>query len=172
MDACDAIMDRVGKPRGLVRYGSRADFEGERRRLLRPRVLIYPVLALAAWGLLGLQLATRAPAEVTVLRGIGVPFLVKPDGAVQGALRVKVVNRGDVSRTYTVALRDAGPALRLLAPEPLVLAPGATGTANLFVLAPAAAFGSAGRCEVRLRVEDGSGFAREVPYTLLGPEIR
>lgn len=172
MDACDAIMDRVGKARGLVRYGSRADFAGEPRRLLRPRVVVYPAIVAVAWGLLGLQLATRAPAEVTVLRGLGVPFLVRPDGMVQGAIRVKVVNRGDAVRTYTVALLDmekpeAG--LRLLASEPLALAPGATGTTNLFALSPAGVFGTDGRRDVRLRITDGRGFLRDVPFELFGP---
>jgi cytochrome c oxidase accessory protein FixG len=175
MDACDAIMDRVGRRRGLVRYGSRADFAGEPRRLLRPRVVIYPAMVVVAWGLLGLQLATRAPAEVTVLRGLGVPFLVRPDGTVQGAIRVKVVNRGDAARTYAITLRDGetpAAGLQLLAAGPLALAPGATGTASLFALAPASAFGPDGRRDVRLSITDGRGFVREVPYELLGPVRR
>jgi polyferredoxin len=172
IDACDAIMDRVSRPRGLVRYGSRAEFAGEPRRLLRPRVVVYPAIVVVAWGLLALLLATRAPAEVTVLRGLGVPFLVRPDGTVQGAIRVKVVNRSDATRTYAVELVDAEAptaALRLLAPEPLVLVPGGTGTAGVFAQAPAAAFGADGRRDVRLRISDGRGFVREVPYELLGP---
>jgi cytochrome c oxidase accessory protein FixG len=172
IDACDAIMDRVARPRGLVRYGSSAEFAGEPKRLLRPRVLIYPAIVVVAWGLLGLQLASRAPAEVTVLRGLGVPFLVRPDGTIQGAIRVKVVHRGDGERRYQVELLDGeSPAasLRLLAPEPLVLAPGATGTAAVFALAPGDAFGPDGRRDVRLRISDGEGFVREVPYELLGP---
>ncbi|HEX5044695.1 MAG TPA: 4Fe-4S dicluster domain-containing protein [Candidatus Polarisedimenticolaceae bacterium] len=172
IDACDAIMDRVGRPRGLVRYGSSAEFAGEPKRLLRPRVLIYPAIVVVAWGLLGLQLAGRAPAEVTVLRGLGVPFLVRPDGMIQGAIRVKVVHRGEGERTYRVELLDGeSPAasLRLLASEPLVLAPGATGTAAVFALAPGDAFGSDGKRDVRLRISDGVDFTREVSYELLGP---
>jgi len=34
IDACDAIMDRVGRPRGLVRYGSRDEMAGAPRRIL------------------------------------------------------------------------------------------------------------------------------------------
>ena len=39
----------------------------------------------------------------------------------------------------------------------------------MFALAPRAAFGPDGRRDVRLRIADGRGFAREVPYELLGP---
>jgi cytochrome c oxidase accessory protein FixG len=169
IDACDAIMDRVGKPPGLVRYGSRADFAGEPRRLLRPRLVVYPALVLAVWGLLGLRLAARQPAEVTVLRGLGVPFLVQADGSVQGAIRVKVVNREDVPRAYTITLAQAE-GVRLLAPEnPVRVGAGDSGTASVYAIAPRGTFGREGRRPVTVRVSDGHGFAHETRYLLLGP---
>jgi polyferredoxin len=47
IDACDEVMDKVGYPRGLIRYSTERALEqgwGKReiwRRVLRPRVLIY-----------------------------------------------------------------------------------------------------------------------------------
>ena len=47
-DACDDIMERVGKPKGLIRYSSREPLEGHKRQLIRPRTVLYP-LALAVF---------------------------------------------------------------------------------------------------------------------------
>src|SRR5207247_1420809 len=98
IDACDAIMDRIGKPRGLVRYASQQGLE--RRgppRLLRMRTILYPVVLAVVVGALGLVAGARSPIDVTILRGIGAPFTALPDGRIENQLRLKVQNRGATS---------------------------------------------------------------------------
>src|SRR5690606_9851180 len=51
IDACDSVMTKLHKPTGLIRYGSQTWFETHTpSRLLRPRVLAYPVLLVALIG--------------------------------------------------------------------------------------------------------------------------
>jgi cytochrome c oxidase accessory protein FixG len=174
IDACDSIMDRVGRPRGLIRYSSRDELAGQPRRVLRPRVVIYPLLLVLVWGALAYALAHRAPADVTVLRGLGSPFTVLPSGLVSNQIRVKVVNRAAVERHYLVELVEDGgepaAAVGLIAPEnPFAVAPGKAVTAPIFVTAKRAAFED-GRRAVRLRISDGAGWSTVVTYRLLGPE--
>lgn len=40
IDACDAVMTKLGMPRGLIRYSSQDAIEGKQARFLRPRVVI------------------------------------------------------------------------------------------------------------------------------------
>jgi cytochrome c oxidase accessory protein FixG len=167
-DACDTIMLKIGKPAGLIRYGSQSMLEThEPSRVFRPRVVVYALLfgvmltALVAFG------ANRSPAEVTVLRGIGAPFVVDA-GRVTGELRIKVHHRGSERARYYLELLDPGP-VALIAPEnPLEIAAGAQRTTAVFAVAPVSAF-HAGRREIALRVSDGHGFSVDVPYRLLGP---
>jgi cytochrome c oxidase accessory protein FixG len=169
MDACDSIMERIGRPRGLIRYSSRDELGGAPRRILRPRVVLYPILLIAVWGMLGWALANRASADVTVLRGLGSPFTLLPSGEVSNQIRVKIVNRADGDRRYLIELAD-GEGLHFIAPDnPLTVAAGHAATATVFVTAPRAAFHGGAR-EIRFRVGDGAGFAASVPYRLLGPE--
>jgi cytochrome c oxidase accessory protein FixG len=173
MDACDSIMDGVGRPRGLIRYSSRDELAGQPRRMLRPRVVIYPLLLAVVWGALAYALFHRAPADVTVLRGIGSPFTMTPSGMVMNQIRVKIVNRESADRRYEVSLvepsGDAG-TLGLIAPEnPLPVHPGKAATAPFFVTAPRSAFHD-GRREVGLRVDNGAGWSTVMSYRLLGPE--
>jgi polyferredoxin len=172
MDACDSIMDGIGRPRGLIRYSSRDELAGQPRRMLRPRVIIYPLLLAVVWGALAYALLHRAPADVTVLRGIGSPFTVTPSGMVMNQIRVKIVNRDSVDRRYQVELVEPAGApatLGLVAPEnPLPVPAGKAATAPFFVTAPRAAFDE-GRREVQLRVDNGAGWSTVMPYRLLGP---
>ncbi|MBK8479617.1 MAG: cytochrome c oxidase accessory protein CcoG [Proteobacteria bacterium] len=174
IDACDAIMTRVGKPRGLIRYTSQDELAGRTRRLLRPRVVIYPTVLALVVGLLALALARRQPADLTLLRAGGRPFALldgpdgRPGASVSNQLLLKIVNRTERPRRYTITLLDAATA-ELVAPEnPLAVDAGKTGTMMAFVLAPRALF-AAGPHALRLRVSDGAGFVRELPYALLGP---
>jgi cytochrome c oxidase accessory protein FixG len=166
IDACDAIMDRLGRPRGLVRYSSQAELAGEDRRWLRPRVIIYAtLLAGLSLGLVA-AVTLRRPAEVTQLRATGIPYLEREGGDVEVHVRLRVHNRGDARREYAITLED--PALRLEPSAPLALAPDETGAFSLTLHAPRAAF-VAGRVTARLRVDDGHGFTEEVLAPLAGP---
>jgi cytochrome c oxidase accessory protein FixG len=169
IDACDVVMAKTGRPKGLIRYGSRDDLEGKPRRILRPRIVIYPLIMLVVWGGLAYALTQRGSADVTVLRGIGAPYGVLPDGQISNQLRVKVVNRSTETRRYAISIA-AAPDLTLVSPDnPLELAPGAAGTASVFVMGKAASFPH-GLRDVEVEVNDGAGFDTTTHYRLLGPE--
>jgi cytochrome c oxidase accessory protein FixG len=173
IDACDSIMDRLDRPRGLIRYSSRDELAGAPRRLLRPRIVLYPLLLVAVWGALGFALAHRAPADVTILRGIGSPFTVLPSGRVSNQIRVKIVNRSADPHHYRIGLapdRAAAGGLEMIAPDnPVTVPAGKAMTTSLFVTAPAGAFDD-GRRDIRLSIGDDAGWSQVLPYRLLGPE--
>jgi polyferredoxin len=52
VDACDAVMAALGRPRGLVRYDSLNGLSGRRTRFLRPRVFLYSALILLGAGVM------------------------------------------------------------------------------------------------------------------------
>lgn len=171
IDACDTIMDRIGKPRGLVRYTSQEVLETGERKILRPRVIAYPALLLLVFGFLAAGIVGKEPADVTVLRGIGSPFMVLPSGEISNQLRVKIVNRGDSPRSYRIEVAGTED-LGLVAPQnPVPIEGGRTETATVFVLAPPGSF-VGGEQEITVRVSDGESFSKNLPYRLLGPEAR
>lgn len=166
-DACDSIMDRIKKPRGLIRYSSQQGLAtGARTKLLRPRVAIYGLVLVGLLAALTLTGKGRPEAEITVLRGLGAPFTVTGDRVVN-QLRLKVDNRSEASRRFGVTLLDF-PEASLIAPElPLVVAPDEQASASFFVTAPSRAL--RGVRHVRLRIGDVRDF-QTVDYALLGPQ--
>ena len=167
-DACDAIMTRIGKPVGLIRYGNRDGFEGKARRLLRPRVVLYPLALIVAVGLLGFNLATRKDAEVTILRGTD-PFTVLADGKVVNQIRIKVRNRSAAEQHYTITLLGADQAQLVTPSNPLPVAAGQVVTTSVFVILPAGDFHD-GERKIAFRVRDAAGFSGDFEYELVGPE--
>jgi cytochrome c oxidase accessory protein FixG len=167
IDACDSIMDKVGRPRGLIRYSSQARMDGERRRVVRPRLALYLLVLSVLGSLFGYTLATRSPVDLSVLRAPGLPFNKLPDGSITNQLKVKVTNRTDASRQYTVSIDEPGVRIEL-ADNPVQVKGGASLTTPVLVIVDAGAF-SDGHKDVRVRItaDDGATQAREV--RLLGP---
>ena len=170
IDACDAIMDRVGKPRGLIRYSSEDILAGKPRHVLRLRVVLYPLALTLFLGGFVYALGTRPAADVTVLRSQAEPFRVEPDGQVVNQVRIRIGNRSRSTHDYRIAILgvDSG---TVIAPEnPLRVEANDLRTTSLFVMLPQAAFRE-GRRDVTIRITAGAGFQEDYPFNLLGPVV-
>jgi cytochrome c oxidase accessory protein FixG len=169
MDACDAVMARIGRPPGLIRYSSQDELEGRSTRLVRPRVVLYPAALAVTLGLFVWGLGARAAPDVTLLRGGGAPYSLEPDGSVVNQVRIKITNRGRQDRSYRIAL-DAPAGASLIAPQnPLPVPAGRALTTSVFVVAPRAGFPRGGR-PVTFRLSDGARWGCDYRYRLVGPE--
>ena len=169
IDACDEVMDRIGKPRGLVRYTSQAELASGKRTFLRPRLVVYSAILLVMFSTLGFSLVGKSTADVTILRGLGAPFSTLPSGEISNQIRIKIANRTGEERSYTFELVDAD-GLTLVAPEnPLTVGPGDAQMTGAFITTQPSSFTN-GEIEITLRVFDGVDFDELKPYRLLGPE--
>jgi cytochrome c oxidase accessory protein FixG len=168
MDACDAVMDHVGKPRGLVRYSSREGLEGKPARVLRPRVVLYPAALLVVLGLFGWFLGHRQDTDVTLLRGLGAPYTLAGETVVN-QVRVRIANHAATARDFRIELIGE-PAATMIAPEnPLRVAAGAMRSTSVFVTLPRTTFHE-GEWYVLFRLSDGRGYRADQMYELVGPE--
>ncbi len=167
IDACDQIMDKVGYPRGLIRYTTQNAVDDRPTRVLRPRVLIYgTLLAVLALGW-GVGVVRRAPLTAEVLRDRNALYRVAADGRIENAYSLKIVNKRNVARQLRVRLLDAG-ALQLRDAGVIEAAPESVHNAALTVAAPAGAVH--GRRALELVVEDVErGDAASARTAFFGP---
>jgi len=168
-DACDEIMTRVNKPKGLIRYSSRELLEGHKRHLIRPRTVLYPLALALFLGAFTYALATRDAADVTVLGGQGEPFTQQAGGQIANQLRVKIANRTHDDHDYRIEVVGATGGSVVVPQNPLRVATGQSAETPLFVLLPRSVFHD-GEHRVTVRVSDGAGFSTDVPYRLVGPQ--
>lgn len=168
-DACDDVMTRVGKPKGLIRYSSRELLEGHTRHIVRPRTVLYPVALAVFLGGFIYALMNRDAADVTVLGGQGEPFTQQSDGRIANQVRVKIANRTNADHDYRIEVVGAESGSVIVPQNPLRVATGQSAVTPLFILLPRGAFHD-GEHRVTVRVSDGSGFSIDTPYRLVGPE--
>ena len=166
IDACDAVMDKLDRPRGLIRYASQESLSGAPTKWLRPRTMIYPVLLIFVLALLLRGVAGRQSAMVQDLRLSDSPFIVMGDQRVRNLVRVRIDNRTIDERDYTISLPINVEAIIPL--NPVTIAPGESATAFLHVIVPRANFKS-GRHVVAIQFSDGVDFDFTLDKVLLGP---
>jgi cytochrome c oxidase accessory protein FixG len=93
IDACDDVMKKVGKPRGLIRFASLNGIENGERLRFTPRLIGYcVVLLLLGLGLVTL-LITRKDVDITMLRSPGGLFQTTPAGRINNLYLVKLTNK-------------------------------------------------------------------------------
>jgi len=103
IDACDEVMDKVGYPKGLIRYDTQHGVEGKRKRVLRPRTLVYGTLiALLAIGF-GVTLSNRNVVGVDVIRDRNALFRERPDGLIENVYNVKILNKDAAEHEFTIS---------------------------------------------------------------------
>jgi len=169
IDACDAVMDKVGRKRGLIRYTSQDELAGKRRRIVRGRTLVYPIMLITAAFALVWKVSHRSGAEVTVQRLSGPSFTELPDGRIAAQLDIKIENTSDDRHTYAFALVEpAAGQLRSAIPEWHVPAHESR-VVPLFVDLPRAAFVH-GQMKAVMRIRSEGDFDRSIHATLFGPE--
>jgi cytochrome c oxidase accessory protein FixG len=107
IDACNGVMDRMGYPRGLVRYDTEHALEGLRSKVLRPRVIIYGVLlALLMTGFVA-ALAMRKPVGLDVLHDRNTLYRSLDSGEIENVYMLKIINKAERARNFSVALTEA-----------------------------------------------------------------
>ncbi|TYO88187.1 cytochrome c oxidase accessory protein FixG [Oceanicella actignis] len=120
IDACDEVMARIGKPRGLIDYCTLADEIEERegrphakpmwRRIIRPRVVVYFTL----WAGIGLamlvSLFMRDSIDLNVARDRNPTYVMLSDGAVRNGYTIKVSNQNHETRTFRLSFHAEDPA--------------------------------------------------------------
>jgi cytochrome c oxidase accessory protein FixG len=100
IDACDEVMDKVGSPRGLVRYTTLNAMENRPTRIVRPRVAVYTLLMVGIVVAVTVSLANRVPVAFDVLRDRNAPYREARDGRIENVYRLKVLNMEEQPRTY------------------------------------------------------------------------
>ncbi|MBL8943746.1 MAG: 4Fe-4S dicluster domain-containing protein, partial [Myxococcales bacterium] len=165
LDACDDVMAKLHRPTKLIRVHSEAAQAGGKQRFWRARVGVYAVgLTLVAGGF-AYATFNRSDVELNVSRQVGAAYVVRPDGAVQNSMQLRIANKGETSRGFVV--EAVSPAdLEVVVPvSPFVVAPGAVDHVPMFLTLGA----GAGKQTVKLRVRDDGEYSQEIETQFMGP---
>ncbi len=108
IDACDSVMDRIGYPRGLVRYTTQHSLDHGTTHVVRPRILVDgTILAILAAGF-GVALALRTPLGLDVIRDRSSLFRILDDGRIENVYTLKILNKSELNRTFDLTVTGPG----------------------------------------------------------------
>ncbi|WP_410217893.1 cytochrome c oxidase accessory protein CcoG [Paracoccus sp. (in: a-proteobacteria)] len=117
IDACDQMMDRTGRPRGLIDYLALRDEEAERQgaaprpvrsHLLRPRTLLYATLWSAIGMMLAAALVMRSQIDLSVTPVRNPLYVTLTDGSIRNAYELRLRNKQQQDTTYLLAVDPVG----------------------------------------------------------------
>lgn len=115
IDACDDIMVKVNKPKGLIRLDSLRGFAGEKTRLVRLRTILYAVGGLIGILVFTFAIRSRTAFAVNLLRPTGAPYLVE-NAEIRNVFRIKLVSKRSEPSTLTIT-PPATPGISFLVPQ-------------------------------------------------------
>ena len=110
VDACNSVMDKVDKPRGLIRYATEHAMQKGwtaremTARVLRPRVLVYTGLLALIVLAFSVSLALRTPLKMDVIRDRGAMGREIEDGMIENVYRLQVMNTSEQAHTFRIAV--------------------------------------------------------------------
>jgi cytochrome c oxidase accessory protein FixG len=110
IDACDDIMDRVGRPQGLIAYDtfrnldSASHAERAPLRLIRPRTVLYSALIALVVGIMGWAFAMRADVEISVIEDRNPLFVRLSDGGIRNGYTLKILNKTHEPHRFVVGV--------------------------------------------------------------------
>ncbi len=121
IDACDEMMDKVGKPRGLIDYMALTDETAERagkeprsvwKHIFRPRTILYTAL----WSAVGLGLVfalfIRPDIDMSVAPVRNPTYVMLSDGAIRNTYDVRLRNKHGEQRRFKLSI-TGDPSLRI-----------------------------------------------------------
>ena len=179
IDACDDVMERIGKPRGLIDYMALSDETRERagqppkpiwKHVFRPRTVLY----FSLWSLIGLALITalflRSNLGLDVSPVRNPQYVTLADGAVRNIYEVRLRNMTGAERAFHVTVEPAGlfeVSLESAASGAVTVPADETGEFRVYVSAPPGSEpAGAARTPITLWVEDDPGQARASESTV------
>ena len=106
MDACDEIMTKVDKPKGLIRIDSHNGITTKRRSIVNPRVAAYSFVLVALLGLESFLFISRSEIETLFLRTPGMLFQKMDDGTISNLYNYQLINKAQINATISFKAKD------------------------------------------------------------------
>jgi len=150
IDACDDIMEKIGKPKGLIRYSSENAIKKGIQKIITPRVLGYTAVLLILITTFFSLLLMRPSTETTILRQPGTLYQELPNGWYSNIYELKAINK---------TFKDLPYEFKLASPEGEVSALG-----SINALQPQAS--TEGRILVKLPPESLDGSRTEITFDI------
>ena len=134
-------MDKVGLPRGLIRYSTEnamAQQLGKKEilsHIVRPRILLYTAILVLITGLAAWFLAHRIPLKVDIIRDRSTLTREADDGRIENVFMLQIMNTEEQPHRYKVTV-DGLPGAEIAGADEVEVPPASLKSFNAIVRVP------------------------------------
>ena len=121
MDACDSVMDRIGKPKGLIRYASENNIKDGKKFRYTGRMKFYTAIIVILVGVIVYLLASRSNVDTRILRAKGQTYTLTQDNKVSNLFTMKSINKTYEPLEYTIVTPDYNSEVEVIGGKELVV---------------------------------------------------
>jgi cytochrome c oxidase accessory protein FixG len=168
IDACNNVMDKIGKPPGLIRYASENSIENGEPLKYTSRMKGYTVACGLVVLILSAILFTRKDIDVTIMRTPGILFQERGTDSVSNLYNIKLSNKTQEEIPLTVKLEKASGQVEIIGKPYIDIRKEGQGSGSFFVILPKTEIHNR-KTELQLGLYEGDKKIMNVKTNFLGP---
>ena len=110
IDACDSVMEKVGLPKGLIRYDTQLNLENTDQskktkfKFFRPRTFYYAAILLITSTIITVNLSNKLPIKADILPDRNPMFVMLSSGNIRNGYTIKISNKTFEDKTYSLKI--------------------------------------------------------------------
>ena len=136
IDACDNIMDKIGKPRGLIRYASENSIANGVPLKYTGRMKLYTGLLGLLLVILGFLLMSRKDVDATVMRAPGMLYQERGADSVSNLFNIKMVNKTTSAIPLSIRVKGGDGTVEVIGKNTIDVKKEGQGAGSFFVVLP------------------------------------
>jgi cytochrome c oxidase accessory protein FixG len=136
IDSCDEIMEKINKPKGLIRYASINNIENGVKFKVTPRIILYSIVLTVLLSLVTFFTTMREDVEATLLRAKGQIFQEYDKDHISNLFTAKIVNKTNFDYDLEIHVKDLPAQIKLIGKDKLVIKKDGFSEATFFIILP------------------------------------
>jgi cytochrome c oxidase accessory protein FixG len=168
IDACNDVMVKIDKPKGLIRYASENTIASGESLHYTTRMKIYTGLCLLVLAILSVILFTRKDVDATIMRTPGQLFQERGTDSISNLYNIKVVNKTVDPIELSIRLNDGRGKIEIIGKQYIPIEKEGQGSGSFFVVLPNTHIKNR-KTELELDLYEGEKKVGSIKTNFLGP---
>jgi len=168
IDACDHVMEKTGRPKGLIRYASENSIATGQPLRYSVRMKFYTLLCLVAVALLTVLIVTRKDIDAKVFRTPGLLYQERGTDSISNLYIIRFANKTLSDLPLTIQLKDGKGYIQMIGQPVIHIAGEELGSGSFFIVLPKTAI-TKRKNSITLELYEGKRLLSEVETSFLGP---
>lgn len=143
VDACDDVMEKIGLPKGLIRYDTTNNLENptatKKFKILKPRTFLYSTIIITVSTLMLRSLIFKSTIETSVIPDRNPLFVTLSNGNIRNGYNLKIMNKTHDKKTFILKINSPTEAILKLPNEEkniLEVEPDSVGSFKVYTILP------------------------------------